>query len=363
MNAPAQILDGRPPALMVGGSVNAIVPQSIEEIWRVSKMVVMAGLAPKALVGKKTGEDAISAVAIAVMAGAELGLPPMVALRSFTVIGGRPALYGDGIINVARRSRKAAYIKTGYIANASNEALLELGVPKGKIAALKTEDERSIGWCKSKRADTGEEKIETFSIADAKRAGLWDDRPFVKKQDWNTKQWSDVPNEAPWFRYHQRMQQWRAAGYCLRELFADVLGGITDEYEAREIAGEIYEPEAKTLDLQPPSPSKPSGIDPIPDNGFDNDRRDDEGEVEDVETEQQTMDLLPPPATKPAAKPDFTNPDDVIKDAETRFACVQDEGDWEELRSEFAHLQETFFPPDWDDLVAIMQRHYDRVTG
>lgn len=339
MNAPAQILDGRPPALMVGGSVNAIVPQSIEEIWRVSKMVVMAGLAPKALVGKKTGEDAISAVAIAVMAGAELGLPPMVALRSFTVIGGRPALYGDGIINVARRSKKAAYIRTGY------------------------DEARGVGWCEAKRADTGEMKREEFSIADAKRAGLWDDRPFVKKQDWNTKQWSDVPNEAPWFRYPQRMQQWRAAGYCLRELFADVLGGITDEYEAREIAGEIYEPEAKTLDLQPPSPSKPSGIDPIPDNGFDKDRGDDEGAIEEVETEQQTMDLLPPPAAKPAAKPDFTNPDDVIKDAETRFACVQDEGDWEELRSEFAHLQETFFPPDWDDLVAIMQKHYDRVTG
>jgi hypothetical protein len=340
MNAPAQILDSRPPALMVGGAVNAIVPQSIEEIWRVSKMVVMAGLAPKALVGKKTGDDATSAVAIAVMAGAELGLPPMVALRSFTVIGGRPALYGDGIINVARRSKKAAYIRTGY------------------------DEARGVGWCEAKRADTGEMKREEFSIADAKRAGLWDERPFVKKQDWNTKQWSDVPNEAPWFRYPQRMQQWRAAGYCLRELFADVLGGITDEYEAREIAGEIYEPEAsKTLDLQPPSPSKPNSIDPIAENGFDNDRGDDEGEVTDVETEQQTMELLPPSATKPATKSDFTNPDDVLNDAETRFACVQDEGDWEELRCEFAHLQETFFPPDWSALVDIMQKHYDRVTG
>ncbi|MBB3234393.1 hypothetical protein [Phyllobacterium endophyticum] len=345
MNAPAQILDSRPPALMVGGSVHAIVPQSIEEIWRVSTMVVSAGLAPKALVGKKTGNDAVSAVAIAIMAGAELGLPPMVALRSFTVIGGKPALYGDGIINVARRSKKAAYIRTGY------------------------DEARGVGWCEAKRADTGEQKRVEFSIADAKRAGLWDERPFVKKQDWNTKQWNDVPNEAPWFRYPQRMQQWRAAGYCLRELFADVLGGITDEYEAREIAGEIYEPES-TTSLVPPSPTKLSGIDPIPDNGFDNDRGDDEGETEIEEAqviaddEQQTMDLTPPsPSKQQPAKQDFTNPDDVLKDAETRFACVQDEGDWEELRCEFAHLQETFFPPDWEALVAIMQQHYDRVTG
>ncbi|MCO4316305.1 hypothetical protein M8997_003845 [Phyllobacterium sp. 21LDTY02-6] len=328
MNAPAQILDSRPPVLMVGGSVNAIVPQSIEEIWRVSKMVVMAGLAPKALVGKKTGEDAVSAVAISVMAGAELGLPPMVALRSFTVIGGRPALYGDGIINVVRRSKKAAYIRTGY------------------------DEARGVGWCEAKRSDTGEEKRTEFSVADAKRAGLWDDRPTVKKQDWNTKQWNEVPNEAPWFRYPQRMQQWRSAGYCLRELFADVLGGITDEYEAREIAGESYEPE-RAKDITPPSPTREIAVEQQSQNA---------GEaVTDIEPEQRSTELSPPPATKPAADLDFSNPAEVIADAETRFACVQDEGDWEELRSEFAHLQETFFPVDWDKLVDIMQRAYDRV--
>jgi hypothetical protein len=236
MNAQTEI---RPslPALVVGGNVNAIVPQSIEEMWRVSKMVVLGGLAPKALVGKKNGDEAISAVAIAVMAGAELGLPPMVALRSFTVIGGRPALYGDGLINVVRRSKKAAYVRTGY------------------------DEARGVGWCEAKRSDTGEEKREEFSVADAKRAGLWDERATVKKQDWNTKAWTEVPNDAPWFRYPRRMQMWRAAGYCLRELFADVLGGITDEYEAREIAGEDemrdITPKGPPSPPSPPSPSQP----------------------------------------------------------------------------------------------------------
>src|SRR5690606_26193572 len=101
MNAVVE-MQSRTPALMAGAQVEAIIPRSIEEIWRVSNMVVRAGLAPQALVGKKTGDEAVSAVAIAVMAGAELGLPPMVSLRSFTVIGGRPSLYGDGIINVVR---------------------------------------------------------------------------------------------------------------------------------------------------------------------------------------------------------------------------------------------------------------------
>lgn len=253
MNATVQ--ETRLPALMVGGSVNAIIPQSIEEMWRVSKMVVMGGLAPKALVGKKTGEEAISSVAIAIMAGAELGLPPMVALRSFTVIGGRPALYGDGIINVVRRSRKAEIVNTGYMSNASNKAMLEFGVPEWKVETLKTSDDRSFGWCKAKRSDTGEEKTEIFSITDAKRAALWDERTTVKKQDWNTKAWTVVPNEAPWFRYPQRMLAWRAAGYNLRELFADVLGGITDEFEAREIAGD--DSMRDITPRQPPAPPRP----------------------------------------------------------------------------------------------------------
>lgn len=218
--------------LMAGAQVGAIIPRSIEDMWRVSTMVVRAGLAPQALVGKKTGEEAASAVAIAVMAGAELGLPPMVALRSFTVIGGRPALYGDGIINVARRSKKAAYIRTGY------------------------DDSGKFGWCEAKRADTGEEKRVEFSEADARAAGLWDDRKTVKRKGFDG-QWKDVPNDAPWHRYSKRMLAWRAAGYCLRELFADVLGGITDEFEAHEIAAHD-EPVNVTPPSAPRPPSPPS---------------------------------------------------------------------------------------------------------
>lgn len=226
MNAVVE-MQSRTPALMAGAQVGAIIPRSIEEMWRVSTMVVRAGLAPQALVGKKTGDEAVSAVAIAVMAGAELGLPPMVALRSFTVIGGRPALYGDGIINVARRSRKAAYIRTGY------------------------DEEKKAGWCEAKRSDTGEEKRVEFSEADARSAGLWDDRKTVKRKGYDG-QWKDVPNDAPWFRYPKRMLAWRAAGYCLRELFADVLGGITDEFEAHEIASHD-----DPVNITPPSVPRP----------------------------------------------------------------------------------------------------------
>lgn len=215
-----------PQIMPAGGQVVAVVPQSIEEIFRVAKGVVQSGLAPYALTGKtETAEQmqkATSAVAIVIMAGAELGLPPMVALRSFTAINGRPALYGDGLINVVRRSKQAKKIEVGFIPGKDDE----LG-----------DDAR--GFCFAIRADTGEEKRVEFSVRQAKRAGLWQTEAVVEK--WNKFEKKNVkaPNDSPWFRYPERMLGWRAAGFCLRELFGDVLGGITDDWEAREIGGMV----------------------------------------------------------------------------------------------------------------------------
>lgn len=211
------------------GNVTAIIPQSIEDVFRVAKGVVMAGLAPSALVDKKSGDAAVAAVAVAIMSGAELGLKPMVALRSFTVINGRPALYGDGLINVIRQSGRAAYLRTG----------------------CDTRDGKLVGWCEAKRSDTEEEKRVEFSQDDAVRAGLWSDQPIIKKNGQNGPY--EKPNDSPWFRYPQRMLAWRAAGWCLRELFGDVLGGIRDEFEAQEVPVEEQQQQV----IAPPPPDVP----------------------------------------------------------------------------------------------------------
>lgn len=228
MNAIVE-MPSRAPALMAGASVGAIIPRSIEEMWRVSNMVVRAGLAPASLIANKSGDDAVSAVAVAIMSGAELGMKPMAALRSFTVINGKPALYGDGLINVIRASGKAAYLRTG----------------------CETRDGQMVGWCEAKRSDSGEEKRVEFSQHDAIRAKLWSDQARITKRRKDGGSY-ETDNDSPWFKYPQRMLPWRAAGYCLRELFADVLGGIADEFEAREIAGHD-----DPVNITPPSPMRP----------------------------------------------------------------------------------------------------------
>lgn len=218
--------------LRTGGVVAAVVPQSIKEIWEVARGVVASGLAPKSL---GSGDDKVSAVAITIMAGMELGLKPMVALRSFTVINGRPALYGDGLISVVRMSGKAKKVRTG----------------------CDVRDGQMVGWCEAERSDTGEQNRVEFTEADAIRAGLWSPEPKVRGKVWrdNKPVWvDDAPNESPWHRYPQRMLAWRAAGYCLRELFGDVLGGIRDEFEAQE----AYEPEQPVI--APPPPEVPDEV-------------------------------------------------------------------------------------------------------
>lgn len=259
------------PALMVGGAVSAIIPQTIEETWRLATTVVEAGMAPVALTGREPGEDAsgevwqrwgkkaTSAVTTVILSGAELGLPPMVSLRSFTVIGGKPALYGDGLVNVVRRSRKQEFIRSGFVKNATDEFLIKIGVDPEKLAEMKTSDDRTLGYCWAKRADTREEKTEIFSIAQAKKANLWDERQTRRGKVWKDgKQvWDDVPNDTTWFRYPERMLKWRSEGYCLRDLFAEVLGGVRDEFEAREIAGELFEHHEEPVGrISPPSPPK-----------------------------------------------------------------------------------------------------------
>lgn len=231
------------PDLPGGGTVLAIIPQSAEEISRVAKGVLAAGVAPASLIANKPAVEAEAAIMITIMAGAELGLPPMASLRAFTVINGKPALYAEGLIGVIRRTGKATEITMGFEA--------------GKDARY---GDDAFGWCAAKRSDTGEPYRVEYSVEDAKRAGLWQDKPRVTKRrrDGTT---YEADNDSPWFRYPQRMLQWRATGYCLRTLFADILMGITDEYEAREIAGmsgfpDDFDPGQRFATVMPPSPPK-----------------------------------------------------------------------------------------------------------
>jgi len=167
-----------------GGSIAALIPQNIEEAFRVAKYFAASGLAPR-------GMDTPEKIIVAIMAGAELGLPPFQALQSFAVVNGRPTLWGDGLIAVVRSN---GFQVREWIEGAGNDA---------------------VAHCEVTRPDSGEMISRSFSVADAKTAGLWD-------------------KQGPWKTNPARMLQMRARGFACRDGAADVIRGFQMREEVED---------------------------------------------------------------------------------------------------------------------------------
>ena len=173
----------RPP-MQAGGQVAALVPQTLEEAFRVSQAIAASGLAPK-------GMDKPETVMVAIMAGAELGLAPFQALQSFAVVNGRPTLWGDGLMAVARSQ----------------------GIKAREW--IEGEGDQIVAHCEVTRPDTGEIIERAFSVADAKKAALWG-------------------KAGPWQSYPKRMLQMRARAWALRDGCADMLRGFQVREEVED---------------------------------------------------------------------------------------------------------------------------------
>lgn len=178
------------PAGRAGAALATFVPTNMDEVKRMAQWAAVGGMAPKSLTEGKNVEQATAACAIAIMAGAELGLTPMMSLRSYAVVNGRPTLWGDGLIAVVMKSSayKVGSLKRGY------------------------DEAKKLGWCEAERTD-GTAWREEFTEAQAKKAGL-------------------LNKKGPWQEYPDVMMTRRAISKCLNFLFADVLGGFVTEDEA-----------------------------------------------------------------------------------------------------------------------------------
>lgn len=189
--------------LRTGARIAPIVPRTYEEAWRIATHYVKTGMAPRDM---KTPER----VMIALMAGMEIGLPPIAALNNIAIINNRPRIWGAAVPALA--------INTGQLA-AWDET-------------VEGEGETMVARCLVARRVTPDlvlRKETTFSVADARLAGLWDERQTVERwiKNWDTgsKEKKTVPNDAPWHRYPKRMMQMRAR-QVFTDLFSDAFCGL-----------------------------------------------------------------------------------------------------------------------------------------
>lgn len=175
-------------------------PQTFEQALTFCDYLAGSDMVPKDFKGKPGN------CLIAIQWGSELGLKPLQAVQNIAVINGRAALWGDAVIALVRSSPLCEYITES--------------------------DDGNTATCRVKRRGEDEE-VRTFSMADAKTAGL-------------------LGKQGPWTQYPKRMRQMRARAFALRDVFPDVLRGMPIAEEIMDIpASEPHRTTATVVSSEP----------------------------------------------------------------------------------------------------------------
>lgn len=183
MATAAEEQTGKKIAVTSGNKLAAFIPTSLEEAWRLAGALAGSGMTPKSY-----GTDQ-NKIMVGMMAGAEVGLPPFTALQSIAVIGNNPSLWGDGALGLIQAS--------------------------GLLEDMEEADDGNTATCRMVRKGRPTPIIKTFSMDDAKKAGL-------------------AGKAGPWTQYPARMRQMRARAFAMRDGFSDVLKGLAIAEEARD---------------------------------------------------------------------------------------------------------------------------------
>lgn len=159
--------------------------QSLDDLWRFSQAIVNSGIY------KDINSPEIAVVKI--QAGLELGLTPVWALSNVMVIQGRCCVWGDSMLGLVQAHPDCVDV----------------------IETSEGSGENLEATCEVQRRNRLPVK-RTFSVADAKKAGLWG-------------------KAGPWQTYPKRMLQMRARSWACRDSFADALRGLGVIEEARDV--------------------------------------------------------------------------------------------------------------------------------
>lgn len=220
-------------SISVGSPLLPLYPKTFEEIYRFSTTAYKAGMIPRQNKREKIDnkwqtveeepETVLARGVMLIMQGMDVGMPPMAALQTMALINGRITIYGEGVPGLLlARGFKVKRWWTGSSLTAPTEVLSPDIVPTDNLTH----------HTQITRPD-GQVFIGTFSVGDAKRARLWDERRVVTRgygQDAK-----EVPNDSPWHCYWPRMLQARSIGFASKDGAADVLRGIAVREEIEDI--------------------------------------------------------------------------------------------------------------------------------
>jgi hypothetical protein len=182
-------------SLIAGKPVRALIPQEGVDVQKIAEMIHVSGLAPYGL-------KSWQAIAVVMMYGAEIGVPPMQAMAGIAVINGRPVVWGDLGMAIIRESGLVDGWKEEFTGTPYEDSFTA-------ICRVRRKGDQLSEWHES-----------TFSVADAKLAKLWG---------------KTGPNggPTPWVTHPKRMMMWRARN-VFRDVFPDVTRGFRFREEAQD---------------------------------------------------------------------------------------------------------------------------------
>ncbi len=158
----------------------ALVPKTLAEVQSLAEMFAKSALMPEALKGKAAD------VFVSIMAGQELGLPPMAAIRGVHVVAGKSVLSADTMVAIVLGSGLCEYFM------------------------CLSESDTSVTY-EAKRRGAPAPQRSTWTWDDTKRAGL------------NTKETHRL--------YPRAMMKARCKAALARDAFPDILAGCYDPDE------------------------------------------------------------------------------------------------------------------------------------
>ena len=172
--------------------------RSIEDFWRFADAICRSGLCPDAFKNQ-------SAVMVALQGGAELGLSPMQSMQNLVVVNGKLGMFA-----VMARALVESSPVCEYVQDNMNE-----------LSGITEWNDTVTATVVCKRKGRPEPVRRSFSVADAKRAGLWGKK-------------SKQGNPSTWILYPGRMLYARALGFALNDAFGDILRNIRTVEEVQD---------------------------------------------------------------------------------------------------------------------------------
>lgn len=311
------------PLVASGNRPVSIIPTDMDQVWRFATIVAKSGMAPK-------GMEKPEAICVAIMHGLEVGLKPLMALQRIAVINGRPSIWGDGAIGLVRASGLCEYVSE----------------------TMTGENDLMVAMCRTKRK--GEKDIieRSYSVSDAKKAGLWG-------------------KSGPWQTSPKRMLQMRARGFALRDGFADVLGGlyIAEELddldtEDRQNRARDVSPRRQAIEQMPSDPeAQEQGINrkPLPPIARS------APAIEQPETAEVVNDPLDIPAAldrrRKAPSPE-ADPIVWLNWVDAMLGTVKDAGSLPDVwETKIVSTYEQAAPGDQEEANGIYRKHEERLAG